>query len=309
MLAFPHRTPQSVAHCCTRLHLLCSHPCIRVTCVLHGPRSKRHGTMFTAFVGLVRACSDCKEQFNNVHPATIIQHMCEAAAWLKQRRRLCATTLGLNVHKQNIKLDIAGQTKKSTFDFISMDALIELAWFSLLQDNKVLAAGESWRCECAIPMGGPFSTQSADLQCVRRCKTLVHLLRHMGAMSVTPSGILQWACCGAQAVPRQCHGSCEGASSPSCHVPVLHDFRAGLALARFMPLPRQKSRGHLSGRMHDNACALQGCHCVCFHRCGLLSFTPKHPRQTRPTEIWGTLAELLGLKGTAYNKCFSITPL
>ena len=31
--------------------------------------------------------ADCKEQFNNVHPATVVQHMKEASAWLKQRRR------------------------------------------------------------------------------------------------------------------------------------------------------------------------------------------------------------------------------
>ena len=101
--------------------------------------------------------ADCKEQFNNVHPATVLQHMKGAAAWLKQRRPWRATTLGWSIHKENKKLDRAGEAKKSTFDFLSMDALIELVHFPLLQDNIVLAAGEPWRRRGAIPMGGPFS--------------------------------------------------------------------------------------------------------------------------------------------------------
>ena len=103
--------------------------------------------------------ADCKEQFNNVHPATVVQHMKEASTWLKQQRRWRAATLGWSIHKENKKLDRAGEAKKSTFDFLSMDALIELVSFSLLQDNVVLAAGEPWRRSGAIQMGGPFSAQ------------------------------------------------------------------------------------------------------------------------------------------------------
>ena len=42
-------------------------------------------------------------------------------------------------------------------------------------------------------MGGLFSAQSADLHCVWMCKKPVGLLRNMGDMSVTDTGILQWA--------------------------------------------------------------------------------------------------------------------
>ena len=137
--------------------------------------------------------ADCKELFNNVHPATVVQHMREASAWLKQRRRWRASTLSWSIHNENKKLDRAGEAKKSTFDFLSMDALIELVSFSLLQDNVVLAAGEPWRRSGAIPMGRPLSARSADLHCVWCCKRFVHVLRRMGAMSVTRDGILQWA--------------------------------------------------------------------------------------------------------------------
>ena len=92
----------------------------------------------------------------------------------------------------NRRLDRAGQAKKSTFHFLTMDQLISLVEFSLTCDNVVLAAGEPWRRGGAIPMGGPFSAQSADLHCIWMCKKSVSLLRAMGDMMVTDSGIVQW---------------------------------------------------------------------------------------------------------------------
>ena len=136
--------------------------------------------------------ADCKEQFNHVPPDTVITHMHEAAAWLKARRRWRATTLGWSIHKENRCLDWAGQAKKSTFHCITMDELIALVEFSLTCDDVVLAAGEPWRRGGAIPMGGPFNAQSADLHCVWMCKTLVSSLRDMGDMAVTDTGIGQW---------------------------------------------------------------------------------------------------------------------
>ena len=118
--------------------------------------------------------------------------MREAAAWLKARRRWRATTLGWSIHKENRRLDQARQAKKSTFHFITMDQLISLVEFSLTGDNVVLAAGEPWRRGGAIPRGGPFSALSAYLHCIWMCKKSVSLLRTMGDMSVTVSGVLQW---------------------------------------------------------------------------------------------------------------------
>ena len=51
--------------------------------------------------------ADCKEQFNNVRLQVVIQHMREAAQWLRKRRNE-ATTLGWSIHKDNKKLDRAG---------------------------------------------------------------------------------------------------------------------------------------------------------------------------------------------------------
>ena len=134
--------------------------------------------------------ADCKEQFNNVRPQAVIQHMREAAQWLRKRRRWRATTLGWSIHKDNKKLDRAGEAKKSTFDFLSMDELLDLVSFSLLSDNMVLAAAEPWRRSGTIPMGGPFTAQAADLHCVWSCKKAVSLLRRLGDQFVTGTGIL-----------------------------------------------------------------------------------------------------------------------
>ena len=47
-----------------------------------------------------------------------------------------------------------------------MEQLICIVKFSLMQDNVVVAAGDLWQRTGAIPMGGSFSTQSADVQAV-----------------------------------------------------------------------------------------------------------------------------------------------
>ena len=75
----------------------------------------------------------------------VIQHMREAAAWLRARRQWRATTLGWSIHKENRQLDRASPARKGAFHFMSMDDLISLAEFSLTSDNVVLVAGEPWR--------------------------------------------------------------------------------------------------------------------------------------------------------------------
>ena len=72
-----------------------------------------------------------------------------------------------------------------------MDELVSLVEISLTRDNVVLASGEPWRRSGAIPTGGSFNAQSADLHCVWMCKKMVSLMRNFGEMSVTDDGILQ----------------------------------------------------------------------------------------------------------------------
>ena len=99
-----------------------------------------------------------------------------------------------------------------------MDELNDPVSFSLLRDNVVLAAGEPWRRGGAIPMGGPFSAQSADLHCVSTCKKAVSPLRRLGGLSVTDAGILQW-------------------SMPRGNVVALQKFRDNVMVAAKGPTP------------------------------------------------------------------------
>ena len=57
----------------------------------------------------------------------------------------------------------------------------------------VVAAGELRRCTLAIPMGGSFSVQSADLHSMWCCKLRVDLLRRCGKFSKTDDGIVKWS--------------------------------------------------------------------------------------------------------------------
>ena len=144
--------------------------------------------------------------------------MKEAAAWFKAHRRRHASTLGWSIHKENSQLDRAGPAKKGAFHFMPMDELVSLVEFSLTRDNVVLASGEPWHPSGAIPMGGSFSAQSADLHCVWMCKKMVSLMCYLGEMSVTDAGILQW-------------------HLPSNDVVALHQFGDNLMVASKGPTP------------------------------------------------------------------------
>ena len=136
--------------------------------------------------------ADCKEQLNVIKPAVVVNHMKEAAAWLTKRKRWRASELVWSISKSSKKLDRAGQAAHKGFWVMSMDELMELVSFSLLHDNTVIAGGELWRRTQAIPMGGPFSAQSADLHSVWSCKLFVSKLSQLGRFEATPSGIVQW---------------------------------------------------------------------------------------------------------------------
>ena len=63
---------------------------------------------------------------------------------------------------------------------------------SFLQDNVVQAAGELGERDGPIPMGGPFSAQSADLHRVWSCKKTFSPFHRLGEVTVTNLGTLQW---------------------------------------------------------------------------------------------------------------------
>ena len=118
--------------------------------------------------------ANSKEQLNNVHPQTLIQHMRDVAAcgMAAKATPLARHTLGWSIHKEIKKLDRVGEKKKSKFDFLSMDCLIELVEFSLLNHNAILAAGEPWRRGGTIPMGVPSTHSRQTFIVCERAKSL-----------------------------------------------------------------------------------------------------------------------------------------
>jgi hypothetical protein len=113
--------------------------------------------------------------------------------WLAARRRWNAQELVWSIHRDNKKLDRAGKGTSSRFHYIAHRDLENLVYFSLLTDTYTQASGQIWSRTGAIPMGGPFSAQSADLRSVWGAKTRVDLMRRLGNLSFSPRGHPLWS--------------------------------------------------------------------------------------------------------------------
>ena len=120
---------------------------------------------------------DCKKPFDNINPKDVMQAFTEASAWLYKRRRQRHINLHWSVNKDSPKLDRAGQANHSTFWCLPHDLLTRLLRFELLHNNVLHAVGGLWRRSTGIPMGRPFSAQSADLHTLWRVKKAGKRLR------------------------------------------------------------------------------------------------------------------------------------
>ena len=72
----------------------------------------------------------------------------------------------LSIHKTDKSMDRVGKATDYNFSVISHAELVDLITFSLCSDNFCWAACSAWQRLFAIPMGGSFSAQSADLYCI-----------------------------------------------------------------------------------------------------------------------------------------------
>ena len=142
--------------------------------------------------GVIGEC-DCSGQFNNVTPTSVMSNLSASVKWLAARRRWNANQLIWSIHRDNKKLDRAGKGTSSRFQSILHRDLENLVYFSLLADTYTQASGRIWSRTGAIPMGGPFSAQSADLSSVWGAKTRVGLMRKMGNLSFSPRGHPLWS--------------------------------------------------------------------------------------------------------------------
>ena len=126
--------------------------------------------------------ADCKEQFNRIKPNITVQELKEASQFLYQKRRWGADAIIWSIHRDCKELDRAGRATSSAFWHLSHEELTQLVQFSLTEDNQVWCAGAMWRRSDAIPMGGSFSAQCADLHSLWALKQGIETMKRFGKL-------------------------------------------------------------------------------------------------------------------------------
>ena len=135
---------------------------------------------------------DCSGQFNNVTPQSVMSDLTESVKWLATKRRWNAQELVWSIHRDNKALDRAGMGTSSRFTHLLHQDLENLVYFSLLIDTYTNASGRVWSRTGAIPMGGSFSAQSADLRSIWGAKKRTYLMRKIGLLHFSSRGHPLW---------------------------------------------------------------------------------------------------------------------
>ena len=73
------------------------------------------------------------------------------------------------------------------------DRLARMLKFELLHNDVLQAVGERWSREISIPMGGPFSAQSADLHTLWGVKKSGKRLRDWVSQNLPKDGYVYWS--------------------------------------------------------------------------------------------------------------------
>ena len=81
----------------------------------------------------------CKDQFNNVNRALVVQYLHESTEWLKTKRQWRAPEMCWSIHKTDKSMDRVGKATNYNFSVISHAELVDLITFSLCSDNFSLA--------------------------------------------------------------------------------------------------------------------------------------------------------------------------
>ena len=105
---------------------------------------------------------------------------------------VCEVNLQWSVSKESAKLDRAGQATNTRFWCITHDLLSRLLKFELTENNMLQAVGTLWKREGSIPMGGPFSAQSANLHTLWQVKRAGKKLRDWGELNISDEGYIYW---------------------------------------------------------------------------------------------------------------------
>ena len=126
--------------------------------------------------------ADCKEQFNRIRPNLTVKELQEASQYLYQKGQWGADTIMWSIHRDCKELGRAGRAASSAFWHFSHEELTQLVQFSLTEYYQVWCAGAMWKRSDAIPMGGSFSAQCADLHRSWALKQGVEIMRRFGTL-------------------------------------------------------------------------------------------------------------------------------
>ena len=78
------------------------------------------------------------------------------------------------------------------FGVLQHGRLAKMLKFELLHNNVLQAVGKLWSRKISIPMGGPFSAQSANLDTLGGVKKNGKRLRDWGALNLSEDGYVYW---------------------------------------------------------------------------------------------------------------------
>ena len=136
--------------------------------------------------------ADCKDQFNRILPRDVLQHLDDATQWLRNERQWRATQMFWSIHKYDKCLDRCGKANAYNFDVISHEELTSMIRFCLQEDRFCVAVGQCWSRAFALPMGGPFSAQAADLHSIWKFHLNKQRFYELGELSFTARGFPIW---------------------------------------------------------------------------------------------------------------------
>ena len=97
-----------------------------------------------------------------------------------------------SIHKHDSKLDRPGRAKSGSFWYITQAELSEYVKLEFVHNNFVQASGKIWRRVDAIPMGGSFSAQAADLYSIWRLKKAVTCMKLLGDLHWASNDYPYW---------------------------------------------------------------------------------------------------------------------
>ena len=133
---------------------------------------------------------DFKDQFNNVLPTDIHDHLSEASEWLSKRKHWRMSEIIWSISRDSKKLDRVGRANSTKFWFITHARMTDdTIAFEMEHNNFFRAAGHLWCRQGCIAMGG---SHAANLHSLWSIYTSRRLFYTLGQLCMSPGGFPFW---------------------------------------------------------------------------------------------------------------------